>query len=228
MLGCIKNQHCLSDRFVGVAIEKIRSPLLLFSAQILAWRRRIKKCEMIMQPRIAPNCYSRHPDPRPLEIGSMFFRVDWGLVSFMSKTLILHQISSLLWTGSGKKNKFGHFLVVVQLIHRPMQAYIGCATTACLLFFPLLVYESDNFQKKQKVKCPNWADEPPTGCGPRHREAHPRCGPASPRVASQLRDWNKQGKTEEGYRLRMFRVILLGLKFGLKSYHTHGIEKNKI
>ena len=39
---------------------------------------------------------------------------------------------------SGKKNKFGHFLVVVQLIHGLTQAHNNCTTTACLFFFPLL------------------------------------------------------------------------------------------
>ena len=39
---------------------------------------------------------------------------------------------------SGKKNKFGHFLVIVQLIHRLTQADISCTKTARLLFFPLL------------------------------------------------------------------------------------------
>ena len=39
---------------------------------------------------------------------------------------------------SGRKNKFGHFLVVVQLIHRLMQADISCRTMASLFFFPLL------------------------------------------------------------------------------------------
>ena len=38
----------------------------------------------------------------------------------------------------GKKNKFGHFLVVVQLIHRLMQADISCTTTARLFFCLLL------------------------------------------------------------------------------------------
>ena len=41
---------------------------------------------------------------------------------------------------SGKKNKFGHFLVVVQLIHRLTQADISCTTKARLFFFPLLVH----------------------------------------------------------------------------------------
>ena len=39
---------------------------------------------------------------------------------------------------SGKKNKRGHFLVVVQLSHRLMQADISCTTTARMFFFPLL------------------------------------------------------------------------------------------
>ena len=39
---------------------------------------------------------------------------------------------------SGKKNKFRHFVVVVQLVHRLMQADISCTTTARLFFFPLL------------------------------------------------------------------------------------------
>ena len=39
---------------------------------------------------------------------------------------------------SGKKNKFCHFVVVVQLVHRLMQADISCTTTARLFFFPLL------------------------------------------------------------------------------------------
>ena len=37
-----------------------------------------------------------------------------------------------------KKNKFGHFLVVVQLIHRLTQADISCTTTVRLFFFPLV------------------------------------------------------------------------------------------
>ena len=41
-----------------------------------------------------------------------------------------------------KKNKIGHFLVVVQLIHRLIQADISCTTTACLFFFPLLARET--------------------------------------------------------------------------------------
>ena len=37
-----------------------------------------------------------------------------------------------LLTSSGKKaSKFGHFLVVVQLIHRLRQADISCTTTDC-------------------------------------------------------------------------------------------------
>ena len=40
---------------------------------------------------------------------------------------------------SGKKNKFGHLLIVVQLIHRLVQADISSTTTACLFIFPLLV-----------------------------------------------------------------------------------------
>ena len=42
-------------------------------------------------------------------------------------------------SSSGKKNKFGHFLVDVKLIHRLIQADICCTTTARLFFFPLLV-----------------------------------------------------------------------------------------
>ena len=38
-----------------------------------------------------------------------------------------------------KKNKLGHFLVVVQLIHRLTQADISCATTPRLFYFPRLV-----------------------------------------------------------------------------------------
>ena len=43
-------------------------------------------------------------------------------------------------SSSGKRNKFVHFLVVVQLIHRLTQADIrfSCTTTARLFFFPLL------------------------------------------------------------------------------------------
>ena len=37
-----------------------------------------------------------------------------------------------------KQWKFGHFFVVVQLIHRLTQTDISCTTTACLFFFPLL------------------------------------------------------------------------------------------
>ena len=40
------------------------------------------------------------------------------------------------FTSSGKK--FGHFVAVVQLIHRLMKADISC-TTARLFFFPLLL-----------------------------------------------------------------------------------------
>ena len=36
-----------------------------------------------------------------------------------------------------KKIKFGHFLVVAQLIHGLTQADISCTTTARLFFFPL-------------------------------------------------------------------------------------------
>ena len=39
------------------------------------------------------------------------------------------------------KNKLGNFLVIVQLIHRPTQADIGCTTRARLFFFPLLDIE---------------------------------------------------------------------------------------
>ena len=42
------------------------------------------------------------------------------------------------FTSSGKK--FGHFVAVVQLIHRLMKADISCTTMAHLLFFPLLDY----------------------------------------------------------------------------------------
>ena len=45
-------------------------------------------------------------------------------------------------TGSGKENKFGHFVVVVvQLIHRLTQADISCTTTARLFSFPLLDHQ---------------------------------------------------------------------------------------
>ena len=37
---------------------------------------------------------------------------------------------------SGKKNKYGDILVVLQLIHRLMQADISCTTPARLFFFP--------------------------------------------------------------------------------------------
>ena len=47
---------------------------------------------------------------------------------------ILLQLSS-----SGKKNKFGHVLGVVQLIHRLIQADISCAAMAWWFYFPLLV-----------------------------------------------------------------------------------------
>ena len=39
-------------------------------------------------------------------------------------------------TSSGKKDKFGHFVVVVQLIHRLAQADISWTTTARVFFFP--------------------------------------------------------------------------------------------
>ena len=45
------------------------------------------------------------------------------------------------WPSSGKKSKFGHFLVAVQPIHRLTQADISCTTTARLFFFPLLCGE---------------------------------------------------------------------------------------
>ena len=48
--------------------------------------------------------------------------------------------TGLQCTSSGKKNKFGPFLVVLLLIHRLMQADIRCTTTAHLFFFPLLGY----------------------------------------------------------------------------------------
>ena len=41
-------------------------------------------------------------------------------------------------TKQWKKNKFGHFVVVVQLIHRLTQADISYTATARLFFFPLL------------------------------------------------------------------------------------------
>ena len=50
------------------------------------------------------------------------------------------KVSSLRASG-GKNYKFGHFLVIVQLIHRLTQADITCTTTARLFFFPLLAYE---------------------------------------------------------------------------------------
>ena len=40
------------------------------------------------------------------------------------------------------KNKFGHFLVVVQLIHRRTEADINSTTTVRLFFFPLLVLDT--------------------------------------------------------------------------------------
>ena len=46
---------------------------------------------------------------------------------------ILLQLSS-----SGKKNKFGHVLGVVQLIHRLIQADISCTTMTHLFFFHCL------------------------------------------------------------------------------------------
>ena len=58
------------------------------------------------------------------------------LTSFPSEILSsgMHGLN----TGSGKKNKFGHFLVFVELIHRLTQADISCTTMARLFFFPLL------------------------------------------------------------------------------------------
>ena len=50
----------------------------------------------------------------------------------------LRTVSSKQW----KKNKFCHFLVVVQLIHRLTQADISCPTTVRLFFFSLLVQQS--------------------------------------------------------------------------------------
>ena len=46
-----------------------------------------------------------------------------------------------------KQNKFGHFLVVVKLIHRLTKADISCTTTASLLLYPLLENEK-NWLKK--------------------------------------------------------------------------------
>ena len=43
----------------------------------------------------------------------------------------------VILTKKCKKNKFGHFLVVVQLIRQTDQADISCTTTACLFFFLL-------------------------------------------------------------------------------------------
>ena len=43
----------------------------------------------------------------------------------------IHWVDShMWWTSSGKKNKFNHFLVVVQVINRLTQADIRCTTTA--------------------------------------------------------------------------------------------------
>ena len=45
------------------------------------------------------------------------------------------------WSGSGKKHKYGYFLIVLQLIHGPKLADISCTTTAKmtkLVLFPLL------------------------------------------------------------------------------------------
>ena len=70
---------------------------------------------------------------------------------FLEKPLLLRSnpLFSLLikaafldmWTSSGKKNTFGQFWVVLQLIERLTQADINCTTTACLLFFHCLHIE---------------------------------------------------------------------------------------
>ena len=68
-----------------------------------------------------------------------------------------------------KQWKFGHFFVVVQLIHRLTQADISCTTTACLFFFTLLDYITPfwiskvgkNWHNKQYVT--NYVVTPSTG-----------------------------------------------------------------
>ena len=65
--------------------------------------------------------------------------------------ILCHVVSS----SSGKENKFGHFVVGVQLIHRLMQADINCTTIACLFFFPLLGYRIG-----MTVTLSNWSHNP--------------------------------------------------------------------
>ena len=56
---------------------------------------------------------------------------DWGLNKNLSPT-----------TNQWEKNKFGHFVVVVQLIHRLTQAEISCTTMARMFFIPLLAHNT--------------------------------------------------------------------------------------
>ena len=59
-----------------------------------------------------------------------------SLRSFLPRRQIL-PVNPTQSPSRGKKNKFGHFLVVVQLILRLTQADISCTAMARLFFFPL-------------------------------------------------------------------------------------------
>ena len=76
----------------------------------------------------------------------------------------------MLKSSIGKRNKFGHFMVVVQLIHRLRQADISCTTTDRLFFNPLLDYLINR-------GCPCYY------CKPAYLSPQCRPGPRSPRRA---------------------------------------------
>ena len=54
-------------------------------------------------------------------------------IGYCDKLLIMR-------VSSGKMNKFGHSLVVVQLIHRLTEAYISCSFFHCLFYTTLNAY----------------------------------------------------------------------------------------
>ena len=73
-------------------------------------------------------------------------------------------------------NKFGHFLVVVQLIHRPTQADISCTTMSRMFFLPLLALHHSIFKiffKTADCVYGPWIWNPcPVTCGDSIRTAH--------------------------------------------------------
>ena len=81
---------------------------------------------------------------------------------------------------SGKKNKFSHFVVVVQLIHRLMHADISCTITARLFFFPLLGPESwlltNVIPNNRQNPTPSWSYPWPTTTGSAAPSRPPRTG----------------------------------------------------